>query len=352
MPQAPSSKPRSIPQVMVSSTFTDLKEHRAALIRALNEHDLHANAMESDSAKPAGDVIDSSLQMVRDSAAYVVLISLKYGQIPVCPTRNPDQLSITELEFNEAQRLNRPTLLYIMSEEHAVRITDIEREPGKKAKLNAFRERAKQNPVSKVNRVYAVFESLAEFKDRLPSSLHALCNHLDQQEAPAELKASNTDPGDCQRPAPPAFYAAKLQDKIVANDFDVFLCHNSDDKPAIKLIGEQLKDFGILPWLDEWELRPGLPWQRALEEQIKNIKTAAVFIGKRNTGPWQDAELDAFLREFVKRKCPVIPVLLPDCGQQPALPVFLQSMTWVDFRQPEPDPISQLIWGITGLRAQ
>jgi WD40 repeat protein len=145
---------------------------------------------------------------------------------------------------------------------------------------------------------------------------------------------------------------SSLQGKIITKDFDVFLCHNSDDKLAIKLIGEQLKDFGILPWLDEWELRPGLPWQRALEEQIKNIKTAAVFIGKRNTGPWQDAELDAFLREFVKRKCPVIPVLLPDCGQQPALPVFLQSMMWVDFRQPEPDPISQLIWGITGLRAQ
>ena len=82
------------------------------------------------------------------------------------------------------------------------------------------------------------------------------------------------------------------------------------------------------------------------------IKTVAVFIGKRNTGPWQDAELDAFLREFVKRKCPVIPVLLLDCGQQPALPVFLQSMTWVDFRQPDPDPMRQLIWGITGLRAQ
>jgi Domain of unknown function (DUF4062) len=160
MPQAPCSKPRSIPQVMVSSTFTDLKEHRAVLIEALNEHDLHANAMESDSAKPAGDVIDSSLQMVRDSAAYIILISLKYGQIPECPRRNPEQLSITELEFNEAQNLNRPTLLYIMSEEHAVTKADVERDPAKEAKLDAFRERAKQDPVSKVNRVYAVFESL------------------------------------------------------------------------------------------------------------------------------------------------------------------------------------------------
>ena len=208
MPKAPSTNPRSIPQVMVSSTFTDLEEHRAALIRALNEHDLHANAMESDSAKPAGDVIDSSLQMVRDSAAYIILISLKYGQIPACPTRNPKQLSITELEFNEAQRLNRPTLLYIMSEKHVVTKADVERNPGKEAKLDAFRERAKQNPVSKVNRVYAVFESLEQFKAQLPASLHDLCNHLDQQEAPAEVKASSSDPGDCKLPAPPAFYAA------------------------------------------------------------------------------------------------------------------------------------------------
>ena len=217
MPKAPSTKPRSIPQVMVSSTFTDLKEHRAALIRALHEHDLHANAMESDSAKPAGDVIDSSLQMVRDSAAYVVLISLKYGQIPVCPTRNPDQLSITELEFNEAQRLNHPTLLYIMSEEHAVTKADVERDPAKEAKLDAFRERAKQNPISKVNRVYAVFESLEQFKAQLPASLHDLCNHLDQQEAPAEVKASSSDPGDSQLPAPPTFYAAP--DYIGRNNF-------------------------------------------------------------------------------------------------------------------------------------
>ncbi len=45
--------------------------------------------------------------------------------------------------------------------------------------------------------------------------------------------------------------------KRVACSFDVFLCHNSADKPAVKRIGEKLKQRGILPWLDEWELRPG-----------------------------------------------------------------------------------------------
>ena len=100
-----------------------------------------------------------------------------------------------------------------------------------------------------------------------------------------------------------------------------------------KQIGEQLKLHGILPWLDEWELRPGLPWQPLLEKQIGKIKSAAVFVGKNGRGPWQDAELYAFLRQFAKRECPVIPVILPDGESAPDLPIFLEGMTWVDFRK-------------------
>jgi hypothetical protein len=75
--------------VMVSSTFEDLSEHRSALIRAIKGQGLTDVAMENDSAKAGVDLIDSSLQMVRDSAAYVGIISHKYGQIPKCPGRNP-----------------------------------------------------------------------------------------------------------------------------------------------------------------------------------------------------------------------------------------------------------------------
>jgi predicted phosphodiesterase len=141
-----------------------------------------------------------------------------------------------------------------------------------------------------------------------------------------------------------------LEGKIETGDFDVFLCHNSEDTAAVKEIGQRLKAHGILPWLDEWELQPGLPWQRLLEKQIEQIKSAAVFVGKEGMGPWQQAELEAFLREFVSRGCPVIPVLLPGTSKKPRLPVFLRGMTWVDFRKKEPDPTKQLIWGITGRR--
>ncbi|MBE8991749.1 GUN4 domain-containing protein [Nostoc sp. LEGE 12450] len=130
--------------------------------------------------------------------------------------------------------------------------------------------------------------------------------------------------------------------------FDVFLCHNSKDKPAVIGVAEQLQQRGIVPWLDIWHLRPGFSWQDSLDEQINEIQAAAVFVGNSGFGPWQDQEIKAFIRAFVNRKCPVIPVLLPDAPQEPQLPVFLQGLMWVDFRLQNPEPMGQLIWGITG----
>lgn len=133
--------------------------------------------------------------------------------------------------------------------------------------------------------------------------------------------------------------------------FDVFLCYDGEDKPAVKAIAEQLQIHGITPWLDEWEIPPGMPWQHALEEQISQIKTVAVFLGKSDTGPWQNLELRAFLQEFVERSIPVIPVILPGYDDaNPILPPFLRSFTWVDFRQEKPDPLETLTWGVTGRR--
>ncbi len=88
----------------------------------------------------------------------------------------------------------------------------------------------------------------------------------------------------------------------------------------------------------------------SLEDQIDQIRTAAVFVGNSGLGPWQIEEIKAFLRAFVNRKCPVIPVLLPNAPKEPKLPVFLQGLMWVDFREHDPEPLGQLIWGITGIK--
>jgi small GTP-binding protein len=133
--------------------------------------------------------------------------------------------------------------------------------------------------------------------------------------------------------------------------FDVFLAHNGEDKPAVKEIAEQLRERGIRPWLDEWEISPFVRWQDKLQEIIPQIKSAAIFIGPSGMGPWQDIEINGFLEEFARRRIRMGPVLLPGCHEEPEVPLFLRSFNWVDFRKDEPDPLEQLIWGITGKRS-
>jgi hypothetical protein len=133
--------------------------------------------------------------------------------------------------------------------------------------------------------------------------------------------------------------------------FDVFLCHNSEDKPAVREIAQMLVQEGIKPWLDDEQIRPGTSWQTALGEQIETIRSAAVFVGQSGVGPWQSEEIQAFLSEFMTRKSPVIPTILPDAANPPELPWTLCNRHRVDFRESEPDPLRQLIWGITGFKS-
>ena len=142
----------------------------------------------------------------------------------------------------------------------------------------------------------------------------------------------------------------RLKGKIQTGDYDVFLCHNSRDKPQVMAIGERLKQRGILPWLDTWDIRPGKRWQNELRRVIKSIKTAAVFIGPSGAGPWQELEVESLLGEFARREKPIIPVILEGRQGNPRLPAFLDSWHKVDMRTPSPDPFEQLVWGITGER--
>lgn len=63
-----------------------------------------------------------------------------------------------------------------------------------------------------------------------------------------------------------------VQGKREIGDFDVFLYCNSQDRSAVKQIARQLMTRGILPWFDEWEVRPGQAWQHQVQRQIEQIK--------------------------------------------------------------------------------
>lgn len=193
--------------VMVSSTFTDLVHHRSILMDALQKEELFPIGMEDYVPSPEDDVISSSFKMVSKSSAYIGLISHRYGQIIQCSKRNPLDYSITHLEFEKAKQLDRPTLIFIMGEDHPVKKNDIEIDPEKIRKLEVFRETAKKG------RIYIDFNSIEEFTSK---AIHAVANlrrHIEEKGTICTQPEIKSDPSATAKtksdpiPIPPNFYA-------------------------------------------------------------------------------------------------------------------------------------------------
>jgi hypothetical protein len=140
-----------------------------------------------------------------------------------------------------------------------------------------------------------------------------------------------------------------IKAKKEIGQFDVFLAHNSLDKEQVEAIAKELICRGLNPWLDKWNLSPGTVFQEEIERILPNIGSVAVFVGKSGIGPWEDLEMRAAISQFVRRRLPVIPVLLPDVGTIPGLPLFLREFSWISLTNETMDEaLDNLEWGITG----
>ena len=98
-----------------------------------------------------------------------------------------------------------------MGPDHDVKQRDVEQDPEKRRKLEAFREEAKRSSAdSRVHRVYKVFNSLGEFEVAATQSVAELRRFLDAQAVSAGRLLAGTLPSRRTAtisPAPPALYA-------------------------------------------------------------------------------------------------------------------------------------------------
>ena len=145
--------------------------------------------------------------------------------------------------------------------------------------------------------------------------------------------------------------------------YHVFLSHSSTNKPAVEELAKRLVREGIEPWLDRWNLIPGVAWQRAVETALANCATCVVFVGPGGFGAWQNEEMrEAIGRRVAKSRTAaadgqepfrVIPVLLPGAErpERGRLPSFLAATTWVEFRTSLEDEqaFHRLVCGIRGV---
>jgi hypothetical protein len=103
--------------VFVSSTTVDLGEARQGVTDAIIRAKQAVSVMEKFGASALG-ADETSIRHVQECDIFVGLIGLRYGWVPPDYPPNPslapeERLSITELEYFEAQRLGKRVLMYV-----------------------------------------------------------------------------------------------------------------------------------------------------------------------------------------------------------------------------------------------
>jgi O-acetyl-ADP-ribose deacetylase (regulator of RNase III) len=124
------------PTVFVSSTFVDLEAHRRAVRNVITDRRLFFRGMENfganpDHLSPAALIVEE----VRRADAYVGIFGVRYGSIDPA-----SGLSMTELEFREAEASKRKMLLYVIHPDAAVPVAHMETDPDRTQKLNALKQ--------------------------------------------------------------------------------------------------------------------------------------------------------------------------------------------------------------------
>ena len=91
----------------------------------------------------------------------------------------------------------------------------------------------------------------------------------------------------------------------------VFLCHNSQDKPIVRRLGELLQANGIDSWIDEVSLEVGCRWTEELAHALVSAPTVIVCLGPSGLGRYQAHEVDVTTQRRIEAGSQVILVILP-----------------------------------------
>lgn len=113
--------------------------------------------------------------------------------------------------------------------------------------------------------------------------------------------------------------------------YDVFLSHNSKDKPRVRRLAERLKQAGLRVWFDEWVIKPGDDIYLAIERGLNAARTLVFCMSSNAFGSdWVTLERNTVLfRDPSNAGRRFIPLLLADCE----LPDTLSRYKYLDFRK-------------------
>lgn len=103
-------RPKQHVPIFVGSTWEDVKDHRKAVRDTLHRLETIVRGMEYFGSKP-GSPREECLKAVRSCRVYIGVFAMRYGSID-----EETGKSMTHIEYDEAQLLRLPTLIYLIDE--------------------------------------------------------------------------------------------------------------------------------------------------------------------------------------------------------------------------------------------
>jgi len=136
---------------------------------------------------------------------------------------------------------------------------------------------------------------------------------------------------------------------LLQNRYDIFLSHNSKDKPLVAILAEQLRDATLNVWLDQDNLYGGDALPKEIEKAIGNSKAALFCIGEHGLGKWQALEMNVCRPLSVNERLKIIVVLLPPLASLPDESNYLslQHQLYLKWEIGDPSTIEQIIYSVS-----
>lgn len=176
---------------------------------------------------------------------------------------------------------------------------------------------------------------LAIASSRLPANPKFAPFGQSQPPAVQAVSSQATSSSPAPHPSVPSTPTSSQVQQSSSTDFQalqVFLCHSSGDKPAVRELYQKLKADGFKPWLDEVDILPSKLWDPEIRKGVRTSDVVVVCLSKVSISKigYVQKEIKMVLDEADKQpegSIFLIPLKLEDCE----IPDRLSSWQGLDY---------------------
>lgn len=137
-------------------------------------------------------------------------------------------------------------------------------------------------------------------------------------------------------PEPPTKSSTQKSASVTEEDerqsLNIFLCHTTADKPAVRVLYKQLSASGCNPWLDEENILPGHDWEYEILKAVREADIILVCLSNKSIN--KAGYVQKEMRYALDRACEqpegsifLIPLKLEEC----VVPEFMKRWQFVNF---------------------